>query len=169
MFFTFRYRISSLSIYRFLTQDGLKHILALDPCHTEPCGPIFQQVPSCLSATPQVSRAGNQWGLRVSGAGRALTGSGCVWLTCPVTLGNGCLGKVLDFLVLLQKTLQKLGSFRHSNSKASSKPLLPCTDRNARDQRRARLTPAGTGGPSCQAVATAHRRARRRALGRLWV
>lgn len=65
------------------------------------------------------------------------TGCGCSWLTCLVTSGNGCLGKVLDFLVLLQKTLQKPGSFLNSNSKASSKPLFPCMSRNSQDQRQA--------------------------------
>lgn len=64
-------------------------------------------------------------------------GCGCSWLTCLLTSGNGCLGKVLDFLVLLQKTLQKPGSFLNSNAKASSKPLFPCMSRNSQDQRQA--------------------------------
>lgn len=63
------------------------------------------------------------------------------WLTCLVAPGNGCLSEVLDFLVLLQKALQKLGSFLNRNAKASSKPLLPCTSRNA-GQKRPRLTPS---------------------------
>ena len=57
-------------------------------------------------------------------------GFGSSWLTCLVTPGNGCLGEVLDFLVLLQKALQKLGRFLNRNSKASSKPLLPCVSRS---------------------------------------
>lgn len=139
----FQDRILCLSVHLyFLTQDCLKHILALDPCRTDLCGPIFQQglgahpVPSCRPATPQMSRAETSGGRRSAGRGGVRTGS-TVWLTCLATPGNSCSGKVLDFLVLLQKTLQKLGSFWHSNSKARSKALLPCMDRNAQDQRRA--------------------------------
>lgn len=65
------------------------------------------------------------------GAGPA-PGSGCGWLTCLVALGNGCLGKVLDFPILLQETLQKPGGFWDRNAKAGSEPLLPCTSRNTR-------------------------------------
>lgn len=58
-------------------------------------------------------------------------GSGSCRLTCLVTPGNGCLSEVLDFLVLLQKALQKPGGFLNGNAKASSKPLLTCASRNA--------------------------------------
>lgn len=100
----------------------------------------FVLTPSPPICPPPPTEQGQEirGGCRSAGRGRGVCkGFGCVWLTCLMTLGNGCLDKVLDFLVLLQKTLQKPGSLLHSNSKASSKPLLPCMDRNTQDQRQA--------------------------------
>lgn len=82
--------------------------------------------PICPPASYKARSHRQHWKLQRRGSrgcqGLAAAGS----LTCVVTLGNSCLRKVFDFLVLLQKTLQKLGGFPNSNSKASSQPLLPC-------------------------------------------
>lgn len=79
----------------------------------------------------------------------AAHGLACSWLTCLLTPGNGCLREVLYFLVLLQKALQKPGSFLNRNSEASSKPLLPCVSRNSVSGQPT-SDPVGPGG--CQAV-----------------
>lgn len=65
------------------------------------------------------------------GGGAAAHSCARSWLTCLLTSSKGCLGEVLYFLVLLQKALQKPGSFLSRNSEASSKPVLPCVSRNS--------------------------------------
>lgn len=84
------------------------------------------------------------------------------WLTCLVTPGNGRLGKVLDFPVLLQKALQKAGGFRNGSSKASSQPLLPCVNRETtiRGSRDSHLQ-----GPRTRAARSDHRARREPAEG----
>lgn len=88
----------------------------------------------------------------------------CSWLTCLLTPSNGCLGEVLYFLVLLQKALQKPGSFLNRNSEASSKPLLPCVSRNSVSGQ-PNSDPMGPGGH--QAVTSMHGSESTEALERL--
>lgn len=113
----------------------------------EPFGPIYpaglddHKAPAHPGSTPPICPL-LEWLLCGSGEVPA-NGYGSCWLTCLVTPGNGCLSEVLDFLVLLQKALQKPGSFLNRNAKASSKPLLPCISRNAKVRSGPHSHPAG--------------------------
>lgn len=99
-----------------------------------PTSPVGRSSPSSSAAPPTPTEEGLGDPLAAAQGPReegAAPGLACSWLTCLLTPGNGCLREVLYFLVLLQKTLQKPGSFLNGNSEASSKPLLPCVSRNS--------------------------------------
>lgn len=107
--------------------------------------PSFSIDPSHLF-TPSAEEQGPGEPLAAAEKAGERGGFGCSWLTCLVTPGNGCLGEVLNFLVLLQKTLPKPGSFPKSNSKAGSKPLPPCESQSTAGQRPAPTLTSGAEG-----------------------
>lgn len=116
----------------------------MDPLLTEPLAPFIPQgLDAHPTHQPPPSRVCPSAATGGAGPGRRSGRCRSRWdgeggssrLTCLVTPGNGCSSKGLDILILLQKTLQKPGSFLDRNSKASSKALLPCKSRNSQGHR----------------------------------